>query len=1720
MESNVKRFIAGQSRVAKLNINNKIYNIYDGVNTIGRNREAIVNVKHLNISQNHAIIITLNGDHFISDLNSSNGTYCDNRKIHPFKLEQLEHNTKIKLGDVLGTYIIQDLDEVNSQNCSQLTQELTQSIYGSTTQLLIHSNSSNNLEDIHEAPTQAIVFTEFKVPKSVKPVKDDIHDAETEVIDIQKVNRDVSVLENDNTNIDDALHKINDTCLKETNIISNTDNNSKLSTTIDVLKNIHDDDDCLASLENHNDINKILNDNDEEATDCEDNIPTNVCVNADYIRTQLVDNNSNDSTEFFKVIEDNNTENSIVESNNISTKCDIQLDQINEETKISPSNNNCENSTKCLSNTSPTTRDEETDCEESDITTLQLAAPSRFQNNAADVDDPNSNDSSDFFKVINLDVESRCPLKSQIPFTKDSSDTQSSSDIITFKKKVCQLSSDSETEDDIKVIRKRKSAMIICTQDLESDVSRQSSKPICKDEANEEDSYVITETDSETETDVNNMKTLEKSIPATQNMSTAGLNDTDCIPATQDNSAKHKNFSQITSGSSESFKFGLTQILSEESQLSSKQKHSDDKNETTSDIITTVSAMADYDPTQKICSSPKELNISANDMKVCNSAKDIPDDTVSDIDLYGPTQKICSSPKQLNISTCDKKSLNKTSDIPDDSITDTELYGPTQKIYSSKQLNLSVVDSRPTNRTLGISDNPITDTDFYGPTQKICFSPKQNILALDKKSHKMLGDPDDFITDTVLYDPTDKICSSPKKLNLSAIDKKPSNKTLGISDEVTDFYGSTQKIYTSSKPLNISAIDRKPSNRTLGVIDNIMNDSEMYGPTQKICTSPKQLNISLIERKPSNRTLGIDDDSITDIDDLYGPTQKICPLAPLNTTVDRKPSDKILGLVSDPVTESEFYCPTQKMCSSPKPLSVSITDRKPSRKSLGIIDNTGDNDINDPTQKIDINIKLRESTKKLSNFKQNKILGNSELYLGNTQEIINDKPLKPNKVNVLSRQDDFSAKTKPISHTHDEIVGQPAEKVCNSRAEDDVFDAPTQVIPVVTEVPKVQKFSFKKMEYNLDKSVSTLLKDDSIVEPVKESIDINFDNIDVELSSSRPSNPVSNVLNETKETEDVEYANISPNMRSNEIVQEKQKVDLNQEPSEGQVSGERTNKKQKTNLSEKDDVSSKKSSRLGRQKANSTEKLDQKKDHGKLKLNEHDDDFVDQETSSTVRKSGRRNPRKTYGKELNLEENDNNVISNVETKQRRLTKQKIVPNEALCDGKEVLPEGSGQKLIKNKESGDINKTSELDDEPHVTKISTGRTKKRRISTDSNQNSDMNINTRPKRESKKTKISLVAEDIPKKKFRNSKRKLLSSEELNDVAIRENGQEAKINVTNVEVNQSIALLESKITKTKRVAKKLVVIDDLHLKVPKNRRSMAVVEQNETLEQPNSSRIANYQKVRNKQNVSKEIKKKSSTQSGLNPKKESLVKIPKPSKRKNVLESTASESSDSGCISTAPSTPKRQKLTNDESVLLSSTERAARRQKPKVVFTMMDSPQMESLIRQLGGSVIDSVNSCTVLVTEHIKRSQKLLCAVGLGKPICSPQWIVESKKSHEFLDPWDYILQDPEAEAKWNFSLKESLMKSREKKLLKNHYFLIQVTTAVDVLKGAIEACGGKCITKIPNAPLSNTFVISSMENQSKHKRILKQHPDVKVLAAEAIFDGVLRQELRFPNHFLN
>ncbi|XP_018321969.1 uncharacterized protein LOC108734791 [Agrilus planipennis] len=237
--------------------------------------------------------------------------------------------------------------------------------------------------------------------------------------------------------------------------------------------------------------------------------------------------------------------------------------------------------------------------------------------------------------------------------------------------------------------------------------------------------------------------------------------------------------------------------------------------------------------------------------------------------------------------------------------------------------------------------------------------------------------------------------------------------------------------------------------------------------------------------------------------------------------------------------------------------------------------------------------------------------------------------------------------------------------------------------------------------------------------------------------------------------------------------------------------------------------------------------------------------------------------------------------------------------------------------------------------------------------------------------------------------------------------------------------------------------------------------------------------------------------------------------PQKRKKTVK--VSPANDSMLFST--SNQSKFEKSNVESRLMDITPER-RNQRTKVVFTMLDSPQLSLIVRQCGGIVVDTVEAATVLVTTSIKRTQKLLTAVGLGKPVCSVKWLEDSKVARNFLDPWDYILTDDEAQQKWNFSLMESLNRSNKKKLLEEYVFQLCVTTATDVLKSAIEACGGKCISRAPAKTDKKFIVVSSPDNRNKYKKFLQKVPPVPVVTPEAIFHGVLVQKFEVAPFLLS
>lgn len=114
-------------------------------------------------------------------------------------------------------------------------------------------------------------------------------------------------------------------------------------------------------------------------------------------------------------------------------------------------------------------------------------------------------------------------------------------------------------------------------------------------------------------------------------------------------------------------------------------------------------------------------------------------------------------------------------------------------------------------------------------------------------------------------------------------------------------------------------------------------------------------------------------------------------------------------------------------------------------------------------------------------------------------------------------------------------------------------------------------------------------------------------------------------------------------------------------------------------------------------------------------------------------------------------------------------------------------------------------------------------------------------------------------------------------------------------------------------------------------------------------------------------------------------------------------------------------------------------------------------------------------------------------------------------------------DKEAEKKWKFSIQESLKRSKENKLLQGYTFQLITSNLADneieILRYSIKACGGKIVTKLPVRAVENCYIIATKENKTAYSTIIKKNPNAKAIVAEAIFDGVLRQEIQFDKHYL-
>ncbi|XP_059046666.1 uncharacterized protein LOC131842157 [Achroia grisella] len=204
-------------------------------------------------------------------------------------------------------------------------------------------------------------------------------------------------------------------------------------------------------------------------------------------------------------------------------------------------------------------------------------------------------------------------------------------------------------------------------------------------------------------------------------------------------------------------------------------------------------------------------------------------------------------------------------------------------------------------------------------------------------------------------------------------------------------------------------------------------------------------------------------------------------------------------------------------------------------------------------------------------------------------------------------------------------------------------------------------------------------------------------------------------------------------------------------------------------------------------------------------------------------------------------------------------------------------------------------------------------------------------------------------------------------------------------------------------------------------------------------------------------------------------------------------------------APS-PKRTRSAGNVS-LRATPARMLRTQ--YVLFTAFPCEEVKMKLENLGAIIVTEVAACSVLLTLNIRRTFKLLCAVGLGKPIVGADWVQACADTKMIVDPWLHLIKDEAAETRFKFSLEKTLRSKRNFLKGYNISSTPNVMPNASEMKLIVECSGGSW-----KEGGSNWMCVSCSADKSLWPSLRQR--GAFIVSTEFILGGVLRQKLDVTN----
>ena len=176
-----------------------------------------------------------------------------------------------------------------------------------------------------------------------------------------------------------------------------------------------------------------------------------------------------------------------------------------------------------------------------------------------------------------------------------------------------------------------------------------------------------------------------------------------------------------------------------------------------------------------------------------------------------------------------------------------------------------------------------------------------------------------------------------------------------------------------------------------------------------------------------------------------------------------------------------------------------------------------------------------------------------------------------------------------------------------------------------------------------------------------------------------------------------------------------------------------------------------------------------------------------------------------------------------------------------------------------------------------------------------------------------------------------------------------------------------------------------------------------------------------------------------------------------------------------------------------------------------------QTESAVASVGAKIESKwTDRVDALVTGSIVRTTKFLCAINKGLAIF-PKSVLSDIKTFKALPPTDLPdlwLQDSDGEAKYEFSLQQSILKARHAPLLAGfevYFFKNSIGEfSADELKDLVTTAGGKLLARLPKEVGDKVIVIGAEANRASAKAA-----GAKALnKIEFLVDACIKQKLDF------